>query len=148
MRLVFPFVLLAACPQSEETTKDTGGDADTDTDSDTDTDTDADTDSDTDTDADTDTAAGGCSTVSSGEDWAWDGDCPGMYTPCEIVVSDCSFTITYSSGMSMGMPTGGTIAEDVVTFSGGSVAGCTGNVMDADTIEGTCQGGCSYTLSR
>jgi hypothetical protein len=50
--------------------------------------------------------------------------------------------------MSMGMPTGGVVTGTDVQFGGGSVTGCVGTVLDADTIEGTCSGGCTYTLSR
>ena len=63
-------------------------------------------------------------------------------------MSSCSLAISYPSGMTMGMPDAGLVDGNTVTFSGGSVAGCTGTVTDADTIEGTCGNGCTYTLSR
>ena len=74
-----------------------------------------------------------------------------MRTPCDIVVDGCSFTIDYEAdgGMTMGMPTGGTIEGDTVTFTeDNGVTGCTETIIDADTVEGTCDGGCTYTLSR
>ena len=147
MRLTaLPFLLLCACPPSEPTSATTKDDADSDTDSDSDAD--ADADSDSDSDADTDTGAAGCDPVSSGTDWAWTGECPGMDTPCEIVVSGCEMSIDYSSGMSMGMPIAGLVAGSEVTFTGGTVPGCVGTVIDPDTIEGSCGDGCTYTLSR
>lgn len=112
---------------------------------------------DTDTDA-TDTGTpkpptmnpevGSCDAMTSGTDWAWWGACPMMLTPCEIEVTECSMTIGYSSGMTMGMPEAGTIDGSTITFSGGTVAGCTGELLDADTIEGSCADGCTFTLSR
>lgn len=155
MRLVFPCFLLLGCPPGEPTsatTKDSDTDADSDTDTDTDADSDADSDGDADADSDADTDTGtiapGCDAVNTGNDWAWRGECPGMLTPCEITVSDCSMTIGYSSGMTMGMPTSGTIDGSTVTFSGGSVAGCVGTVTDPDSIEGSCGSGCTFTLTR
>ncbi len=99
--------------------------------------------------ADTDTAA--CSEVTSGDDWAWNGACPKMRTPCDIVVTECSFEIDYEAdgGMTMGMPYAATVAADVVTFADGdTVTGCVGTVLSSDRIEGTCDGGCAFTLSR
>lgn len=96
--------------------------------------------------ADTD-VAGACAAMTSGEDWAWDGECPMMLTPCEIEVTECSLTIGYSSGMTMGMPDGGTISGSTVTFTGGTVEGCTGEILDANTIEGSCADGCTFTLT-
>ncbi len=89
-----------------------------------------------------------CATVTSGEDWAWNGECPQMRTPCEIEVTGCAMTIAYSSGMTMGMPNEATVDGDTVTFSGGSVPGCGGTVEDADTIRGSCADGCTFTLER
>ncbi len=99
----------------------------------------------------TDTGTLACASLSTGDDWAWNGQCPQMRTPCDIVADGCAFTIDYAAdgGMTMGMPTGGTIAGDTVTFSeDNGVTGCTGTVIDADTVEGTCDGGCTFTLSR
>lgn len=89
-----------------------------------------------------------CESMTSGEDWAWEGECPQMTTPCEIVVTGCGFTIGYSSGMTMGMPSGGSIAGTAVSFTGGSVRGCEGTLEDADHISGSCASGCTFTLSR
>lgn len=96
-------------------------------------------------------AAPQCVDITAGDDWAWTGECPQMYTPCDIVVKECSFTIDYEAdgGMTMGMPFGGVIDGDVVTFNDDSgLSGCVGTVIDADTIEGSCGIGCTFTLSR
>ena len=72
-----------------------------------------------------------------------------MATACEIIVDECSLTITYSSGMTMGMPYSGTIEDDTITFDDGdSVTGCVGILEDEDNISGTCDGGCEFTLVR
>ena len=90
-----------------------------------------------------------CDPMNSGEDWGFRGQCPGMQTPCEILVDACSLTITYSSGMTMGMPYAGTIEGDAITFEDGdSVTGCVGTLEDADNVSGTCDGGCEFTLRR
>lgn len=143
-RILLPLLLLGCATKSEDSS---GGDS-ADTDTDTDADADADADSDTDTDTDTDVT---CDPMSSGTDWSWNGDCPQMPTPCDIVVGVCSFTIDYDAdgGMTMGMPFSGTIAGDVVDFENdNSVRGCTGTLLDADHIEGTCRDGCTFTLER
>ncbi len=99
--------------------------------------------------ADTGPAAPACDTVNSGTDWAWRGACPGMRTPCEIVVTGCQMAITYPGGMSMGMPTGGLVTGSDIRFNNNGVAGCVGTVLDPDSIQGTCQnGGCAFTLER
>jgi hypothetical protein len=126
MRTVIPMVWLMACATSEPTTAtDVLG-------------------TDTDTDA-TETGADGCAAPTAGDDWAWTGECPGMETPCELAVDGCALSIAYSSGMSMGMPTGAAVAGSDVTFDSG---GCVGTVVDADTIEGTCSSGCTFALTR
>ncbi len=92
-----------------------------------------------------------CEAVSSGTDWAWNGDCPRMRTPCDIVVTECSFEIDYEAdgGMDMDMPHSATVVGSTVTFGDdNSVTGCTGTVLNADSIEGTCDSGCEFTLSR
>lgn len=74
-----------------------------------------------------------------------------MRTPCDIVVTECSLTIDYSAdgGMTMGMPYAGTIEGDTITFEDGDgVNGCVGTIEDADTVSGTCDGGCTFTLRR
>ena len=113
---------------------------------------DADTDTDTDTDADADADTGpACSTVNSGDDWAWTGDCPGMTTPVAITVEGCEMTLDYDSvgGMTMGMPYSGTIDGDTVTFADDDkVKGCTGTVDTEDKITGSCKDGCTYKLKR
>lgn len=92
-----------------------------------------------------------CAALNSGDDWAFNGDCPQMRTPCDIVVDGCSLTIDYAAdgGMTMGMPYEGTIEGDTITFADGdSVTGCVGTIEDADTVSGTCDGGCEFTLRR
>ena len=133
MRFAFLLALplLAGCPDDSKDT-DTGP---------TTTDTDG-------GDTDVNTDVGGCDSMNAGDDWAWDGACPMMLTPCEIEVTECSLTIAYSSGMTMGMPESGTIDGSTVTFTGGTVDGCTGELIDADNIEGSCADGCTFTLSR
>ena len=99
---------------------------------------------------DTDTASG-CSTVNSGEDWAWTGACPQMTTPVVIAVKGCELSLDYDAdgGMTMGMPYSGTVSGDVVTFADdNSVDGCVGTVDSADKITGSCKGGCTFTLRR
>ncbi len=97
---------------------------------------------------DTNTAA--CSTVNSGDNWAWNGECPQMKTPCDLVVTGCEIAIDYTAdgGMTMDMPKNGTVAGDTVTFDDNGVSGCVGTVLSADEIEGTCDGGCTFTLKR
>ncbi|MBM4364807.1 MAG: hypothetical protein FJ102_01220 [Deltaproteobacteria bacterium] len=92
-----------------------------------------------------------CATVESGDNWAWDGECPQMKTPCDIVVTECSLAIDYEAdgGMTMGMPFSGTIEGDTITFANDNgVDDCVGTVIAADEIEGTCKGGCTFTLRR
>lgn len=86
------------------------------------------------------------------EQWAFDGECPRMKTPCELTVADeasCRFDIAYSSGMTMGMPYEMTISGMSVSFGDGDqLTGCTGTVIKGDLIEGSCDGGCSFELYR
>lgn len=91
-----------------------------------------------------------CSRLRGGDDWAFDGECPQMHTPCEVAVDGCALTISYeATGMTMGMPYAATIDGDLVTFEDGDLLeGCTGTVLDARTIEGSCAGGCTFSLSR
>lgn len=90
-----------------------------------------------------------CTALSTADDWAWHGECPQMTTPCEITVSACAMTIAYSSGMDMNMPYSATVSGDTVTFGDeGGVTGCVGTITDTDKIEGTCDGGCTFTLRR
>lgn len=106
--------------------------------------------------ADTADTSGGdtapaCSTVNSGDDWAWSGECPGMTTPVAITVDGCAMTLDYDSvgGMTMGMPYSATIDGDTVTFADDdSVDGCVGTVETADKITGSCDGGCTFKLKR
>ena len=146
---LLPFVLacgtaVLACGTAPVDSGSAGaGDADTDSDSDTDTDTNTDTDTDTDT-------GPACSTVNSGDDWAWSGECPQMRTPVAITVEACTMTLDYDSvgGMTMGMPYSATIEGDQITFADdNSVDGCVGTVETADKITGTCSG-CEFTLRR
>lgn len=135
-------LLLLACTGDTKTddTSDNTGDDSADTSQDT---------GDTDT-GDTDTGPT-CATLNSGDDWSFNGECPQMRTPCDIVVDGCSLTIDYAAdgGMTMGMPYEGTIEGDTITFADGdSVTGCVGTIEDADTVSGTCDGGCSFTLRR
>jgi hypothetical protein len=119
--------------------------ADTDTDTDTDADTDTDTDADTDADADTDPTH--CISLTQGSDWAWNGECPGMVTPCALSQTGCTLELGYG-GMTMGMPYSGVIDASSVTFADdNTVHGCVGIAESPDRITGTCDG-CSYTLSR
>lgn len=93
----------------------------------------------------------GCATVNAGDDWAWDGGCPMMPTPVVIAVSGCDLTLDYDAvgGMTMGMPYSGTVSGTTVTFADDdSVTGCVGTVESADSISGTCDGGCDFTLAR
>lgn len=130
-------LLLLACATERKTDDPAGGD---------------DSAADTDLDTSADSGSGGaCSALSSGDDWAWNGECPQMRTPCDIVVDGCSLTIDYEAdgGMTMGMPYEGTIEGDTITFAdGGSVNGCVGTIETADKVSGTCDGGCTFTLRR
>ena len=138
-RLLLAVFALLAC--SCATSADSGADLG---------DTGAAADTDTGPDADSDTELT-CDTLNSGTNWGWSGDCPRMRTPCDIVVTECSFTIDYEAdgGMTMGMPYAGTIAGDEVVFEDGdTVSGCTGMLLAADTIEGSCDDGCTFSLMR
>lgn len=100
-------------------------------------------------DSGADDTAPACATVNSGDNWAWNGACPQMRTPCEIEVSGCEMAIAYSSGMTMGMPYAGAIEGDTITFEDGDyVDGCVGTVVAADEITGTCADGCEFTLRQ
>lgn len=102
---------------------------------------------------DTDTGGGAvCSELSSGTDWYWNGECPQMITPCDIVVDGCSLTIDYEAdgGMTMGMPYDGVIDGDTITFGQGEDWGptdCVGTIISPDEVSGTCNG-CEFTLQR
>jgi hypothetical protein len=101
--------------------------------------------------ADGGTTGATCVALSTGDDWAFNGQCPQMRTPCDIVVDGCSLAIDYEAdgGMTMGMPYAGTIAGDTITFEDGDyVKGCVGTIADPDTVSGTCDGGCTFTLER
>jgi hypothetical protein len=51
--------------------------------------------------------------------------------------------------MDMGLPEGAMVDGSAVTFDDGdSVTGCEGTVEDANTLSGTCDGECSWTLER
>ena len=89
-----------------------------------------------------------CAELTTGEDWAFHGECPQMTTPCEITFDACGIRITYASGMTMGMPTKGTIEGDTITFRGGDYAGCVGAVVSADEVTGSCGDGCTFDLTR
>ena len=112
---------------------------------------DGDTSDTNDTNDTNDTGNGTCEPVTSGTDWAWKGGCPRMRTPCDIVVTECSLAIDYEAdgGMDMDMPHAATVVGSTVTFADdNSVTGCVGTVQNADSIEGTCDGGCDFTLTR
>lgn len=90
-----------------------------------------------------------CDVLRSGDDWAFTGECPQMMTPCEVEFDACKLHITYSSGMTMGMPFKATIEGDVVTFKDGDVVtGCVGTIESKNLVTGTCDGECSFTLER
>lgn len=92
-----------------------------------------------------------CDTMNSGTDWKWEGECPQMRTPCDIVVTECELAIDYDAdgGMTMGMPYAGTIDGNTITFEDGDIlSGCVGTLIDADHAEGTCDTGCTWELSR
>ncbi len=92
-----------------------------------------------------------CATLTPGNDWAWYDACPQMTTPVDVAVDGCALTLDYRAhdDMTMGMPYTGTVAGDTVTFGpGDTVTGCVGTVVSADRIEGTCDGGCAFTLRR
>lgn len=98
-----------------------------------------------------DASGAACATVTSADDWAWYGECPQMTTPVDLDVEGCALSLDYAAdgGMTMGMPYAGTISGDTVTFEAGdTVTGCVGTVNGADRIEGTCGGGCTFTLRR
>lgn len=152
-RFLLPIVLLACSGSNgkddDSAAADTAAsDADTDSDSDSDSDSDADADSDADSDSDADADCGDFSEMNPGDDWAWTGECPQMRTPCEISVDECHITIAYSSGMTMGMPFGGRIDADTITFDDDGVNGCVGTLSSADKATGTCEDGCTFTLRR
>lgn len=148
-------VLLVGCSGSQpsDSNPDTESPTDTDDSPSGNEDSPADDDSPADSPAgpDTDTDPGSCDPMSSGNDWAWSGQCPGMVTPCDITVDGCAVTIDYSAdgGMTMGMPYSATISGSTVTFADDNTkSGCVGTLDDPDTITGTCDGGCTFTLSR
>ena len=87
-----------------------------------------------------------CTELTTSEDWAWNGECPQMRTPCVVTFESCAVTIDYPSGMTMNMPSAGTIEGDTVTFTGGSFTGCVGTITDATHITGGCDDGCTFTL--
>jgi hypothetical protein len=96
----------------------------------------------------TDAESSACDEVTAGDDWAWSGSCIGMTMGCEVVSDGCGLTIT-CSGMDMGLPEAATVDGSAVMFDDGdSVAGCEGTVEDPNTLNGTCDGECSWTLER
>jgi hypothetical protein len=103
--------------------------------------------------ADGGTADGGsgeCTAINDGN-WAWRGECPQMGTPVVIAVDGCALALDYDAvgGMTMGMPYAGTLGVDTVVFDDGdSVGGCVGDILGPDEIEGSCDGGCTYTLEQ
>lgn len=104
--------------------------------------------SDTDGTADTDAGSAACDEVAAGDDWAWSGSCIGMTMGCEIVRDGCELTIT-CSGMDMGLPESAMVDGSTVMFEDGDdVTGCEGTVEDANTLSGSCDGDCSWTLER
>jgi hypothetical protein len=148
---LFLFPTACTAPDEDEDDGEVEGDADTDGDADADADSDADADADSDADTDADTDADACEPMNSGDDWAWKGQCPQMTTPCDIVVTGCTFTIDYDAdgGMTMGMPYGGSISGTTVTFNDDdAVTGCVGELADPDSISGECADGCSFRLQR
>lgn len=90
-----------------------------------------------------------CSEITSGDDWAWHGECPQMTTPCVVVFDPetCSFTIDYPSGMTMDMPNAATVVDADVSFSGGGQTNCVGTVTDPEHLTGTCDG-CTWELRK
>jgi hypothetical protein len=132
MKWTLALVLSLAACNADDSASDTDAVGDTDGGGDTDTDTDVEP---------------TCDAMTAGEDWAWRGECPQMLTPCEIEVDGCTISIAYSSGMTMGMPDGGEIEGNEITFTGGSYDNCVGTLEDADTISGSCDG-CTFTLTR
>lgn len=95
-----------------------------------------------------DNGSGTCEQITVGSGWAWSGPCLGMTMACEIAGDGCDFTIT-CTGMEMGLPEMASVAGDTITFDDGSeIRGCQGTVTDADTLSGTCEGGCAWTLER
>ncbi len=97
---------------------------------------------------DTDGSSAACEEVTAGDDWAWSGTCIGMTMGCEIERDGCELTIT-CSGMDMGLPESAMVDGTTVMFDDGDdVTGCEGTVEDANTLNGTCDGDCSWTLER
>ena len=93
---------------------------------------------------------GACTTINDGE-WAWRGECPQMTTPVMIEVTGCELALDYDAvgGMTMGMPYSGTLGTDTVIFNDDdSVDGCVGDILGPDEIEGSCDGGCTFTLKQ
>lgn len=88
-----------------------------------------------------------CTEVTTGDNWAWYGECPQMKTPCVVTFTDCSVTVEYPGGMTMDMPTGGTIEGNTITFAGGKKLNCVGTIEDGENISGTCDG-CTFTLTK
>lgn len=100
-----------------------------------------------DTDVDSDATAA-CADVTAGKGWEWSGSCIGMTMGCKITKTGCDLTVV-CTGMDMGLPESGSIADDVVTFNdGASLSGCSGTVDDPNTITGTCNGDCEWTLAH
>ena len=98
----------------------------------------------------TDGGSAECTPINAGE-WAWRGQCPQMTTPVVIAVAGCALTLDYDAvgGMTMGMPYAGTLGIDTVVFEDGdSVDGCVGDILGPDEIEGSCDGGCTFTLNQ
>lgn len=152
MRALPLFLLLAACPGGDA--KDTADGADTgaDTGDAVDTGESVDTADTSDTeDTGTEELPVVCG-VTVAEDWAFFGECPRMRTPCEIWVADeatCAFEVTYSSGMTMGMPYSFTVDGDTLTFGDDDeIFGCVATLQGPDYASGSCEDGCTFTLER
>lgn len=95
-----------------------------------------------------DTAETTCDEITTGSGWAWSGPCLGMTMACEVEKDGCNYTIT-CTGMEMGLPETATVDGSSITFEDGAeIRGCRGTVEDADTLSGTCDGACTWTLER
>lgn len=89
-----------------------------------------------------------CERVAQGDGWEWSGACIGMTMGCEIATDGCALTVT-CSGMDMGLPETAIVdGENVVFDDGPSLSGCVGTVEDRNTLSGTCDGGCTWTLEH
>ena len=95
-----------------------------------------------------DTASAACNARTSGR-WTADGACFGMPMKVDLAWDQgfCTFTLD-NWDMEMGpMPTGGTLDGSSVTLAGsGSWPTCTGTAT-GDSLAGTCEGGCGWSLA-